>query len=356
MKKFLAIAASAVMALGVVPFAACGGKEDESAANLKYTEVDLSSEQKKSAFIEEVASKINPDTMFGDANDKNLTVGLASDIKYGFDVNANIGGMELSAKMDYSGDTKVKVSEESALAESTSTVKLNSEIPAELYAMAEMPAEVIPMVDALISNFDCTIKEYIDGEYVYAALPQSYLDALPAEAQGMFPESGKIKFPLEMSGSYDAPIEGYTAKSVAVESQTAAIVAGVMEMLIEANVKVETSTQNGYAIKVSAGKDAIINLIGEMTDSSTAAMINFYATFNTCDITAYLAVDNNGMFKEVGITLNLDVALNIPQSEESPAITAAIKANVDMNVKTFNGNITLPTDLNTYVDMMAMMA
>lgn len=373
MKKFLAITASAVLAFGALAFTACGSKEDEekSAANLTYTEVDLSTAEKKSAFVDEVTTKVNFDAMFGDTTDENYSMGLAADMKYNIDLSASLKDfpvsstetkdLSASAKFDFDGSAKVKASADgSLLGESQTAVKLNATLPDELYAMADMPEEVEEMVKALITNFDYTLTEYIDNEYVYAQLPQAFMDMLPEEAEGMFPESGKIKIPY--GDLYNPPIPDVSttfAMAPSAESQTAVIVGQVVEMLVAYDVKVATSTENGFAIKLTADKNAVMSVLGAVTgDPQTVAMINQFATFNTCALTSYLAVDNDGMFKEVGLSIDLDATVKIAANlieVGMPEINGALKVNVDMSVKTFNGDISLPSDLDSYFDMSSMM-
>ena len=370
MKKFLAIAASAVLAFGALSFTACGnGGEQQSAADLTYTEVDLSTPEKKSAFIEEVTTKMNFDTMFGDTTAENYSLGLAADMNYNIDMSATVKDVPVSeavskdlsasAKLDFGGSTKVKVSADgSLLGESQTAVKLNATLPDEFYSMVEMPKQAEEMVKALINNFDYSLTEYIGNGYLYAQFPQSFMDLLPAEVAGMLPESGKIKIPLDMGEVVPPVVKSYSA-APSVDSQTALIVGQVMEMLVSFGVNVATSTQNGFAIRLTADKNAVMSVLGAVTGEPQAvAMIEQLATFNTCALTAYLAVDANGMFKEVGINIDLDASVNIAANlfgEGSPAISGALKVSVGMSVKTFDGDITLPSDLDTYVDMSSLM-
>lgn len=349
MKKFLAIAASAVMTFGVASFAACGGNGDVTKMN--YKSVDVSTEEKKAEFMEEVTTNIKPDTMFGDTSATDFSYGFAYAMNYGFDVSASVGDMSFSAKVDGNVDNDIKISAGDVLVAGTSAIKSNVQLPEGL----EIDAEAKAIID-FISNMDLTAKQYLDGEYMYAELPQSYIDALPSEVAGMFPENGKVKISLgDIAGNLS--IADYDAETEV--NQTAELVAGVMGMLINYDVKIETSTDSGYAIKLTADKDAILNIIGDMTgETSISTMVNTFATFNACELSAYLAVDKDGMFKEVAIILNLDVKVNIPANtlgDDVPAISADAKANIDMSVKTFNGTVTLPTDLTDYTDLTALM-
>lgn len=381
MKKFLAITASAVLAFSTLAFAACGEKKEESVANLTYTEVDLSSAEKKSAFVNEVANNVNFDTMFGDTTAENYFFGLAADMKYNIDLSAGVKDfpvsetetkdLSASAKFDFDGSAKVKVSADgSLLGESKTAVKLNATLPEELFAMSEMPEDVEAMVKALIDNFDYSLTEYIDNNYLYAQLPQAFMDMLPEEAESTFPESGKIKIPLQFDGIDNPPIItgdedlalfpfAAPVPDFSLDIQTSLIIGQVIELLDHYNVKIAVSTENGYALRLTADKDSVMSILGDVTnDPQTVAMINQLATFNTCALTAYLAVDKDGMFKEVSLRVDLDATVKIAANlieVGSPEINGALKVNVDLSFKSFNGNITLPSDLDSYVDISNMM-
>lgn len=381
MKKFLAITASAVLAFSAMAFAACGDKKEVSAADLTYTEVDLSTAEKKSTFVNEITSNVNFDKIFGDTTDENYSFGLAADMKYNIDLSAGVKGfpvsetetkdLSASAKLDFDGSAKVKVSADgSLLGESKTAVKLNATLPEELFAMAEMPEDVEEMVKALINNFDYSMTEYIDNDYLYAQLPQAFMDMLPEEAEGVFPESGKIKIPLQLGGSYTPPtipddedlaLFPYAAPvpDSSLDIQTSLIIGQIIELLDHYNVKIAVSTENGYALRLTADKDSVMSILGDVTnDPQTVAMINQLATFNTCALTAYLAVDKDGMFKEVSLSVDLDATVKIAANlieVGTPEINGALKVKVDLSFKAFNGNITLPSDLDSYVDISDMM-
>lgn len=372
MKKFLAIAASAVLAFGAVALAACEDKQsDGSAENATYKQVDLSTAEKKSAFVDEVSSKMNVEKLFGDVNADDFSVGLALDMNFNSEVSVSAKDFPVSpvakkdlaasAKLNFDESLKVKVSEKDCLASSKTNLSFSAKLPDELMDMMGTPdgsPEWMTIVTSILSGVDYSIDSYLDNEYVYVKCPKSILEKLPEEAQGVLPESGKIKIPYSdlLNPTLPAIPEGYAAAPSA-SLETAIIVEQVMDMLINYNVDIAVSTQNGYAVKLTAQKDALLNILGDATgDAQAVAMIDQLATFNKCAITAYLAVDNNGAFKEVSVKFDLDATIKIAANliqEGVPEINGSIKLNTGISVKKFDGKITLPSDLDSYVDIIS---
>lgn len=372
MKKFLAIAASAVLAFGMVAFVACEDKEaGGSAESATYKQVDLSTAEKKRAFVDEVSSKMDVEKLFGDVSADDFSVGLALDMNFKSEVSVSAKDFPVSpvakkdlaasAKLNFDESLKIKASEKDRLASSKANVSFSAKLPDELMDMMGTPdgaPEWMTLVTSLLSGFDYSLNSYLDNEYVYVQYPQNILEMLPEEAQGVLPESGKVKIPYAdlLNPSYPAIPEGYATASSA-STETALIVEQVMEMLINYNVDIAVSTENGYAVRLTAQKDALLNILGDVTgDTQTVAMIDQFATFNTCAITAYLAVDNDGAFKEVSVKVDLDATIKIAANliqQGIPEINGSIKLNTGISVKKYDGKITLPSDLDNYIDIMS---
>lgn len=372
MKKFLAISASAVLAFSVLAFTACDEKTEKGVEDLTYTEVDLSTEEAKSEFLKEVESKINFETIFGDTQAEGFNFGFAADLKLNAEINATAKAVDLgngakdltgSAKVELGESVKYKSSGDSGLMASQTTVKYNTNLPEDVYTIlgeVGLPEATIELLKAVLPSGNYTVKEYMDDEYAYIEYPESIADLLPEDYAGVLPEGGKLKMPL---GGYDSDDKYYTPyysvapydEDLPYESQTVLGIGQMLEMLYAYDVKVAVSNENGYAIKLTADEGTIIGIISEATgDAQIAAMVEQVATFNTCAITLYLAVDNDGVFKEASVKVNLDATVSMAANlimEGIPEIVGSVKLNLDFGVKKYDGQVNLPADLDNYVDV-----
>lgn len=370
MKKFLAISASAVMALSVFAFSACTDNTDKGAENLTYTEVDLSTEEAKAEFLEELTTNINPEKLFGDTKAEGFSYGLASDVKLSAEVNATAKAVPVSetetkdlsayVKVELGESLQYKFSEKDVLLSSKTNVKYNTNIADEIYALValylEMPEGSVETLKTVFASGDYTLNEYIDGEYLYVEYPESIVGLLPEEIQGFLPEGGKLKIAfsdLAGFGSGDNNDSYYSSTEDAYDEgmETVNMIEYIFNIIETCNVKIAVSKENGYALKVSADKDSIVKLIKQTPAAAYWAQVEQVATFNTCALTAYLAVDENGLFKEVTVKAELNATVNMVADlimEGIPAINGSVKLSLEASVKSYDGTVNLPSDLDSF--------
>lgn len=366
MKKILAISASAVMAFSLLAFTACDKNTDKGLEDLTYTDVDLSSEQKKEEFLEEVSTNIDFSKIFGDTTAEGYTFGLAADLNLGAKVSVTAKGfgengadLTVSADVEVGESLKIKTSAESTLLSSTSTVKYSTSIPNDVYDLLGEIGAPVETLKTVLPSGNYTLSEYMDGEYVYIDCPKNIIELLP---EGTLPESGKIKLPLggyEDDYEQDFVVSGYAVVDDDYdyeEDYEVDVVGNMLALLESCNVKISVSKENGYALKLTADKDAVINVIVATTPLTKEALGEI-ATFNTCALSLYFGVDENGVFKGATVKADVDVKITLAEGtfddmvEGLPAFEGTVKLNLDLDVKKYDGEVSLPSDLNSYVEL-----
>ena len=395
MKKFIAIVASAVLAVSAFSLVACDNTSDEdniklpSAPSGNYEEVDTSDPAKKEEFLDELGQKFDVTKMFGDIASENWSFGLASDINA--KVEASIVGhnvqtgpdtttdISMSGNVSVTSSSKVKLSaatDEDALlpfnilAAASGNIKGNINLPDMIYASMGEQASTIK---SLITNFDYTAKTYIDNEYLYASIPEKLLGLFPEDAG--VPASGKIKLPLEelFGGMMDKdPDYDYSYSGTGIKLLDDAIVENpgmdissyidtFFSMLGQYNVSVSVSTDNGYTVKLNAGIDSVYALVADLigdgaTEETVKELVAQYGNVSSCKIEAYLSVDDNGLFNGLGLGLYVAATANVKAGsigEYAPALTGSAKVQLGVSFARYDGAITLPSDLSSYVDVTA---
>ncbi|MCH5148942.1 MAG: hypothetical protein J1G05_06270 [Clostridiales bacterium] len=395
MKKFIAIVASAVLAMSAFSLVACDitpNDEDNvklpSAPAGNYEEVDTSDPAKKEEFVEEVKQKFDITKIFGDMTSENWSFGLAADITA--KAEASITGhnvqtgpdtttdITMSGNVTLNSSSKVKISAATdaeallpfdILASVDANVKGNVNLPDMIY---QSMGEQASTIKSLITDFDYTAKAYLDNEYLYASIPTKIVSVIPEEAG--IPASGKIKVPLEMiSGGMgsDVPDISYGETGIkltddAVEEvpgmDVSSYVSTILAMLEQYNVSVSVSTDNGYTVKLNAGLESVYALIADLvpiegaTADTIAELVAEYGKVSTCEIEAYISIDAEGMFSGLGIALNVAATANVKAGalgEFAPAMTGSAKLKYGVSVSKYDGTVTLPSDLSSYVDVTA---
>ena len=379
MKKLIAIAASAVLAMGAFAFTACSPATPEDPTGAippagfdNYEEVDVSSEEKKQEFVEELSTRINPELLFGDMTKSDWSFGLAEDAAVKAEVSIDMDELKISGNVELKEALKAKLSVPASETEESFIpfgIKMSAEIgangnvnlPELIYSQM---GEQGPLVKSLLTNFDYSAKAYLDNEYVYASLSSSILSKLPEEAG--LPESGKFKAPLSLimgGGDYNEPdydndpgITYALTNEVTPDDETAAMIEQVITILKQYSVSVAVSTDAGYSVKLTAGTDTVLAILGDVADEEVVTTLKQVVTFKTCALTAYLAVDENGVFQQVSLGLNIDLSVKASAGtlgNGSPNIEGSAKLEASLNITKFDGEIKFPTDIDSYVDLFA---
>lgn len=394
MKKILALSAAAVMSLGVVAFAACDPKDDDSdkgdagsssgLSKLTYTSVDLSKAADREAFIDELVELFDVEKLFGTSGDLGFEVdyGLTADVAASAKAvplaDGNTKDLSASVKYEMSNNAKLKlnIAEEEIAAYGKSTLKLNATVPNELYDFIPLEEgdegyEYVEAAKEMISKgLNYSITEYIDGENVYIdassainSLPDTFKDML--EGVGM--DGGKYVIPLGGYGDYENDVEYNEASAlsalVAAEETTEDPMAEAKSMIDMAltlvgsyGVEVGVNKADGYAVKVSANAAVLWAALDEYVDEDIITTVKEYVTLNSLALNLYLAVDKDGGFKEVSMDVSVDAKVTVDLGElvmdGLPTINGTAKLGVSASIKSYTGTITSkPSDADKYVSL-----
>lgn len=385
MKRFIAVAASAVLALGAFTFAACSpvdGEISEQPDGFKdYADVDMSSEEQKQEFVQEISQKLDVNKMFGNISAEDWAFGLSGKFKISSEANvtltvseenmtSQIGiegniSSEQSMKARFSANKAENLMPEipgldislpvSVAAEASSSLKGNFVIPNRLYNEI-LPADMLFIKD-LLTDFDYSISQYIDNDNIYMQLPVAAIEKLPDGMKGVLPENGKVKASL---GSLLSGMGGIVPFAYAElpSSPFDGTDADILSLLDKYSIKISVSKDAGYSLKISAGSEAVAAVLADESlgiPEEVVAMINSGVQFNACSVTAYLAVDENGLFKQANLSINIDLNADISGiPAELTAVKGGFKLSVEMGFAKYDGQVTLPADADTYTDILSL--
>lgn len=373
MKKILALILCLVLALGLFAFVACDNPDNPDMPNTPgkpsdYKTVDLTNPTVKKEFIDSFASKVDIDKLVGDINSSNWSFGIKSEESNSMNLDAKFtlvqGGVTSSfdVKADFTNSQqqtlKLMADAENSLmpfsiqSAGTAKAKGSISIPDYLYNnVFDLDAETTQFIKSLIGNFDWTVKSYIDNNYAYIEYPQQIAD-LVKEYTGEQLPSNKFKLPLGNMlplGSF------YAVDSGDIQAEAKLYLEQLVDYLVNYKVSVAVSDKDGYAIKVSATKDSVLAFLQSDEigiPQEVLSLINDIVMINTSDLDIYLAVDKDGAFKQVSISLNLDLAFNVAADESNgiPAIQGSLKFSFGTSIERFNGKVTLP-NLSDFVEI-----
>lgn len=381
MKKFIAVAASAVLAFGAFTFAACNPSDGELSKQpdgfKNYEEVDTSSEEKKQEFAQEISQKIDVNKMFGDVGAENWAFGLSGQFKISSEANVTltvseenmtsqivIGGnisSEQTMKSRFTANKAENLMPDipgldislpvSVAAEASSSLKGNLEIPDRIYNefLPEMP-----FIKDLLTDFDYSISQYIDNDNIYMQLPVAAIEKLPAEMQGVLPENGRVKAPFgALLGGMGGLIPSTYAELPEIPSGGEDL--DILSLLDKYSVKVAVSKDAGYSLKLTAGKDVVAAVLADESlgiPQEVVTMINSGIEFNACSLTVYLAVDENGLFKQANLSIDIDLNADVSDiPAELTAVKGGFKLSVEMSYAKYDGEVTAPAEPETYTDI-----
>lgn len=372
MKKIVAFILCTVIALGLFAFVACDKPEtpDVPGNPSDYKTVDLTNAEAKQEFIDTLSSKLDVEKLVGDINSSAWSFGLKSEGSSVIDLNAKFtmvnegvtSTFDILANIDVSQQSKLKLTADAdnylmpfaIKSASSATSKGKVSIPDYIYNnVLELDEDTTNFIKGMIGDFNWTVKSYVDNNYTYIEIPQKLVEAIQDYTGEQLP-SNKWKIPLE-GLAYGGL---YAIDSGDIQAEAKLYLEQLMEYLVKYKVSVAVSTKDGYAIKISATKDTVLAILQSEElgiSQEVLSVISEMALINTFNFDIYLAVDENGAFKQASMGLNIDLAINVEADEANgiPGIEASLKMNIVSNIYRFDGNVTLP-NLSDYVDITQM--
>lgn len=329
MKKTVLAVASILLAGSLVAFAGCDKGNNVGVIKGDYKEATA-------AEAAEAVKNIELDKAFGDPS--------AEDFKFGFELMA-----DLSFSMNYSV---------SANSQTVSQMKADGGVEAN-YRLVIAPegeafsatgkgdVSVNANVNQSAAGKDTSSKSemsaniYQDSEYLY-------LDAHIA-AEGTERDQ-KIK--LSFDDVIDAVIGGIGGAFTVIDDAETELPDGgisggvdvemnlgtVISALAEAGFTVSLDQSSGLKIKISAGKEFIL---GAIEDSDVQLPIPVEGMdFGASEIAIYLSFDESGKFVQAGVNVNITAAMEV--SAQGSSVKADVNVKGGVELKLFNGTVTLP--------------
>lgn len=372
MKKFLAVIASVTLAISMLAFTGCKKDKDSNPNVINGNYKDATVEEVKAEL-----SKVDFSNAFGDVtvNDYKLGFELSENLSLVMDTSMN--GINMSYSIGT--DTNYKL---------VCTDLENLTITGSGYA--NLSGKITASNSKESESIDLSLKTnvYNDSEY-------AYVDLYEVKGFELFKEFGFNLSPMKVKASFedlidfiggigddDYPIEGDTNLSPAEEivspdesEESGEIIAvpgmdvnALLGMLDQLKIKVALDTDNGLKAKISFTKESYEAILAlaesdaeadEMGDIvAEIAMLKDALTVNTLNIDIYIAFDANGLFSGFAVDCNIDVKVNSDKVPDMPIELGdyTLKVTGGMNLKLYNGDITLPTGLATdkkYIDIFA---
>ncbi|MDE7182266.1 MAG: hypothetical protein K2O41_04440 [Clostridia bacterium] len=366
MKKFLAVIASVILAISMLAFTGC--KDKESNPNV----IDGNYKEATAEQVKNELSKVDFSNAFGnvEANDYKLGLELSENLSIVMDTTVN----GISANYSIGTDTNYKL---------VCTDLENLKISGSGYA--NVSGKLTASAGKQKETLDLSLKTnvYNDSEYAYIDLYE--VKGFDIMYEGLTTMKVKASFEdlIDFIGGIGGPVDGDTNLTPADEiivspdesEEGGEIIAvpgmdinALLGMLDQLKIKVALDTDNGLKAKISFTKEsyeAILALaesgaeedeMGDIVES--IAMLKDALTVNTLNIDIYVAFDANGLFTGFAVDCNIDVKVSVDKIPDMPIELGdyAIKVTGGMNLKLYNGDITLPTGLATdkkYIDIFA---
>lgn len=326
MKKFLAVALGAVMAMSVAALTACGnGPEESYVIEGNYEEIK---EDKQQIAI----SAIDLNSAFGE----NTETGIA----YGFGFSSGFeGGFEIEDRFSFSFGAGCEYTITANLAE---TLELAGSGKAEVkYSAATTPMIGEPKTE----EGSYSLKAYNDSQSVYLDLTSS----------GEKSDKIKINVASLLEGVSELPDISLPDVGGLPEAGGKSDLNDILTVFSDLGFEVYVDIENGLKIKISATTEVIADLIagaisslgGKLPEelvpliSSVASSIK-YTNFK---YDLYFAFDTNGKFVEY--SEDVDVVLTVDASAISMPGVGKISASFKggTRLKAYKGSVNLPSDL-----------
>ena len=373
MKKFLAVIASVTLAISMLAFTGCKKDKDSNPNVINGNYKDATVEEVKTEL-----SKVDFSNAFGDVTVNDYKLGFEFSENYSIAMATQVtdSGYTVDVNYTFNTDTNYKL---------VFTDLENLTISGSGYA--NLSGNATSALDKTKVSYDLTAKTnvYNDSDYVYVDLYEvTNFDKIGFKGL----KAMKVKASFEdlidfIGGIGEEGPEGDTNLTPADEiivspdegEEGGEIIAvpgmsfdTLLQMLDQLKIKVALDTDNGLKAKISFTKEsyeAILALAESGADADemgdiveSIAMLKDALTVNTLNIDIYIAFDANGLFSGFAVDCNIDVKVNSDKVPDMPIELGdyTLKVTGGMNLKLYNGDITLPTGLATdkkYIDIFA---
>ncbi len=330
MKKFLAIAASAVLATSAFAFAACGG-DNGGVVNGDYKEPT-------STELSTAIADVDTEKVFEELTGFELDVNLSGSY------SANGTSADGSAKLGY----KLVLTEEAIAGKGDVSLKYNmtsggtttnGDYSATIYNDEDYAYAEIKGLPATIAP-----EGAFKAKLEYMSLVEDIIGQLPIAA-----DTGSISSPNLPDDSDSDTVETVPGDSKLAEA---------LEMLAEYKVKVGLDATNGFKLKISFTEEslwAIIESESRMPDEQIEQMKEAI-TFNKFVVDIYFALDAEGGFKQFSVNMDIDIFGDGAKLGKAGQ-NLTLKVNGYIALKAFGGDVALPGNIAedvTYLDVTDM--
>lgn len=329
MKKTVLAVASILLAGSLVAFAGCDDGGSTGIVKGNYKEATA-------AEATEAVKDIDMTNAFGDPTAENF--------KLGFEAKANLS-FNMSYSMSMNSQTMSEMKADGSL-------KANYQIVAE---PKEDAFNIAGKGDASINanvtqtagdktetnKTEMSATVYQDADYLYVDAKMTANDKEQAEKVKISFEDIIDTIMGEIGGSF------MTIDEQEVELPDGAVSGGVdismnlgtvISALAEEGFTVALDQSSGTKIKISAGKELILSLIGEAGDELPVDLSGL--EFSASEIAVYLSFDKDGKFVQAGVNVNVAATMDVSEQGMGMKVDVSIKGGVEL--KLFNGTVTLP--------------
>lgn len=312
MKKFLAIIASAILAVCMFAFAACDNNGNNDNSGVVAGDYKEPTEDELKTTIDDV----DEDKIF-----EGLT-GYELDAKFNVNISADGTDSDMAAALNF----KVTTANQSLLGTGTASLTSSGD-----------------------NGMNVNANVYLDSSYAYA------------NVMGLSQVLGSDEFKAKVN--YGTLLEGVTGKlPMAAEEEAepdeSLNLAEMLALLDEYKIGVGLDNSNGLKLKLSVTEESVWLLAAEGGLSPIEiASYKKMVTFNTFVFDVYFALNEDGSFSQASVNLDIDAALTVPQIGLASAEGAgmALKVKGYLTVKAYSGSVTLPEELENYTDMTEML-
>lgn len=335
MKKFTAIAASAVLAVSMLGFAACGNTDggNEGVINGNYTEPTAEE-------LDTALDFIDTDKAFGDRK-TDTGFEVLSKLSMGFTSNAMT--IDLNTDIGY----KLIMGENKLLGGGAASVKMNSKV-GETETSGDYAATVYNDADWAYAEItgiaDTPLKAKINFDKLLNPAPD-----LPGKEPGQEQTAPMAEEKL--------PVPAFDANTLIQTCKTYKIGLGL-------------DASDGLKIKASVTEDTVWAFLSEAEVSEESITeIKKMISFNSFKLDAYLAFNKDGLFSQASLDMNIEIKVDGDKVaeilkdviSEIPGFSASMisgemtyKLSGYFTVKAYGGAVTLPESIATdvtYLDM-----
>lgn len=314
-KKLICAVLALMLAFGLTMFAGC---DNTPSATIRgnYSEVTSAEDWDK------VAKALDVNAIFGDMSKE--------DWKFGISLNGQFGYSQTIGDEKNSIDASAEYDLSLAAGENGPDVK-----GAGSFDFAMSASE---------SNTDTSFPDSMQGE-IYNDAQYFYINSGESDSESDMPAKMKIDYMQLLSmimGNIPSATSDTTAPAQGLTGEQLKAMFEQLPFVLEADFSV------GTKLRLSLNDEAMESLILQISGQADISAV----TVEKSVLQIYLQLDENGAFKKA--TVNLGVIFEAPVSADSNE-----KVQTDLtgavSVDTFSGTVTLPTDLDSYVDILGSM-